>query len=192
MHPLIDMDWQSRSKILQPEISAWLFKPGSLSRHLQALGVFEVKVLEEKHGADPQCFSYKNKHSISSSFSSALFTRLALLKVNNEAVVLARSLVEEEACQSVWKEIHNLGSTSIGTLLFHPAITRGPFEWGQVKLSSFPDADISDKTLTPLRPNFGKMLWARRSNFYRNGKPLMVSECFLPSFWSLVQTAKKT
>ncbi|HEY7803704.1 MAG TPA: hypothetical protein VIC30_04630, partial [Orrella sp.] len=33
--------------------------------------------------------------------------------------------------------------------------------------------------------------WARRSVFWREGEPLLVSECFLPAFWVLTDKTSR-
>ncbi len=79
--------------------------------------------------------------------------------------VYARSIIPASTLNGPQRVLKSLGSRPLGALLFKdPTMKRGPIE----------------TTRLPLREN-NRQVWARRSVFQLRGKPLLVTEVFLPS-----------
>lgn len=79
--------------------------------------------------------------------------------------VHARSIIPASTLTGPQRRLRYLGERPLGAVLFRdPAMRRGPIE----------------TCLLP-RHLLTRRLWARRSVFYLDGKPLLVSEVFLPA-----------
>jgi chorismate--pyruvate lyase len=68
--------------------------------------------------------------------------------------------------------LRHLDNRPLGALLFaDPTMRRGAMEIGRIPATQVPGGQGGDARL-----------WGRRSLFYLDGKPLLVSEIFLPGF----------
>ena len=86
--------------------------------------------------------------------------------------MFARSVAARSALQGDGLQMDELGSRSLGELLFcDRAFTRQAIEVCRYPRHWLPTADQADG------------LWARRSRFDRGALSVLVAEIFLPSFW---------
>ncbi|WP_270957386.1 chorismate lyase [Burkholderia pseudomallei] len=92
----------------------------------------------------------------------------------------AQHRVGAHALETQWKPLTGYGSLPLGHILYDdPAIVRAPFECALL---------MPDDPLDAISRRYARAAAAppraRRSAFVRNGATLVVSECFLPQFWS--------
>jgi chorismate--pyruvate lyase len=100
--------------------------------------------------------------------------REVLLMSNDSPLVYARSILPLDTLRGRYRRLRRLGRTPLGKVLFSdPSMTRGDMQFAQFRLGREKGAG-------------GQLpIWGRRSIFYLVGKPLLVSEIFLPRMNSL-------
>lgn len=140
----------------------WLTDRGSLTQHLMnaSQGHFSVEVIAQGWGrpnrSEAQILGMPPRQL-------ALIREVHLLG-NQEPWVYARSIIPATTLTGRERQLHHVGNRSLGSVLFNDrTMRRGPLE-----VSRF---DITSE----------QTLWARRSQFYLSGKPLLVCEVFLPA-----------
>lgn len=113
-----------------------------------------------------------------------VWVREVLMSVDGVDSVTARSLTPLPASHGVWQGMRRLRSRPLADMLYHDrSIQRSAFACARVdrglalRKVVLGVLDASARTET---------LWARRSVFWRGGRPLLVAECFLPGFWALL------
>ena len=148
----------------------WLFDEGSLTRRLTHLSNegFSVTPLFEgwQPLRDDECAA------LDLPAASIGWVREVYLRGHGQAWVFARSVAARSALQGDGLHMDELGSRSLGELLFcDRAFTRQAIEVCHYPRAWLPTADQSDN------------LWARRSRFDRGALSVLVAEVFLPSFW---------
>ena len=100
--------------------------------------------------------------------------REVLLVCNNQPWVFARSIIPASVLKGRLHRLRTLHNSSLGTILFTDrSMRRQPFEIAVIDGNS-------EQLPTDLRQP--EKLWGRRCRFEVAGKPLMVSEIFLPDF----------
>lgn len=104
--------------------------------------------------------------------------RQVLLCCHGEPWVFARSVMPAQSLVGRLHRLRRLDNTPLGQLLFSdPSMYRKPYE-----IAMFPAAALPVEGLADVDDS----LHGRRSCFYLDSRPIMVSEIFLPSFrpWS--------
>lgn len=149
---------------------------------LRALGGFNLQVLQES-AHTPTADEAQAMQLIP---GAQCWVREVVMSVDGVECVLGRSLTPDHDPHQNWRPVRSLGSRSLGSLLYEDAaIRRSKFSY------CTPNADSRLATLAHQRvhpwPNAGALL-ARRSIFWREGNPLLVAECFLPSFWAIIHS----
>ena len=92
-----------------------------------------------------------------------VYVREVALCLNGTPVVMARSIIPRSTLTGPERQLLHLKNKPLGEFLFsHKHMRRGAIECKQGAINDQP-------------------AWARRSIFYVNSKPLLVSECFLPA-----------
>ncbi|AZF29417.1 Chorismate--pyruvate lyase [Pseudomonas sp. R2-60-08W] len=152
----------------------WLFDEGSLTRRLTGLSAsgFSVTPLLEGWQAlrDDECAALDLPPA------TIGWVREVYLRGHGQPWVFARSVASRDALQGDGLHMDELGSRSLGELLFcDRAFTRQPIEVCHYPGPWLPTADQADG------------LWARRSRFDRGSLSVLVAEVFLPSFWQVLQ-----
>jgi chorismate lyase len=151
----------------------WLFDDGSLTRRLTRLSDsgFSVTPLVESWQPlrDDECAALDLPPA------SIGWVREVYLRGHGQAWVFARSVAARSALQGDGLHMDELGSRSLGELLFcDQAFTRRPIEVCRYPREWLPTAAQADE------------LWARRSRFDRGPLSVLVAEVFLPSLWQAV------
>lgn len=138
---------------------SWLTDNGSLTQRLVQLsqGEFAVQVVRQQWGlpsrSEAQALGMKTRQM-------ALIREVQLIG-KGEPWVYARSLIPAKTLTGAQRRLRYLGNRSLGSLLFRtPGMRRGPLQI--CKLGQDEQA-----------------LWARRSVFYLQDKPVLVCEVFL-------------
>ena len=148
----------------------WLFDEGSLTRRLTELSNEGFSVTPLFEGWQPlredECVALQLAPA------SIGWVREVYLRGHGQPWVFARSVAARSALQGDGLQMEELGSRSLGELLFcDRAFTRQAIEVCRYPLHWLPAADQADG------------LWARRSRFDRGTLSVLVAEIFLPSFW---------
>jgi chorismate lyase len=107
--------------------------------------------------------------------------REVVLHAAGTPVVLAHSIASWRDLSGPWRGLRGLGSRPLAEALFtDPLVTREPLEFVRI--------DRRHPLGRRARQVFGRdfpVLWARRSRFVKRGRPLLVTEVFLPALLAL-------
>lgn len=147
----------------------WLSDQGSLTRRLTAAGQndFHVEVLAEQQ----QPARDDEAAALGLNPGQPVWIREVLLHTAGAPRVFARTVADLQAFNAAGVHLENLGSRSLGELLFSdPRIRRAPIE-----ISPYPAAWLP----AALR---AEHCWARRSRFCSERLQLLVCEVFLPGW----------
>lgn len=170
--------WLSRPPTLPRSLRRWLCDRGSLTRRLKARCTrFSVTPLATglaRANIDEAAL-------LSLSGRQYAYVRDVTLRCDDQVVVFAHSVLTRKSLRGAWNGITHLGSRPLGEALFNnPRIRRQALAYCK---------------LTPRHPLFRRIhhhlpqtercLWARRSVFCLAGRPLLVTEVFLPSITPL-------
>lgn len=158
------------SKNLPAELRSWLFDASSLTARLirHGGGDFHVEVLSQAIGRA----TADEAKALDMSVSRYALIRQVHLFCGNRAVVYARTVIPLSTLKGAERRYASLGSRPLGVMLFADRSMRRE-EIMVTRLS--PESALFEKTGAQ-----GKALWGRRSVFRVGGKPLLVSEYYLP------------
>ncbi|QJR13314.1 chorismate--pyruvate lyase family protein [Usitatibacter palustris] len=107
--------------------------------------------------------------------------REVILHAGGRPVVLAHSIAARRDLFGVWRSLRGLGTRPLAEALFtDPLVRREPLEFVRIDFRH-PLWKRACKVLGRELPS----LWARRSLFRKRGRPLMVTEVFLPEILEL-------
>jgi chorismate--pyruvate lyase len=166
--------WLSRPPALPRSLRHWLCDRGSLTRRLKArcthFGVTPLATGLARANMDETAL-------LGLSGRQLAYVRDVTLRCDDQVVVFAHSVLTCKSLRGTWNGITHLGSRPLGEALFNnPLIRRQALAY---------------RKLTPRHPLFRRInhhlpqtarcLWARRSVFCLAGRPLLVTEVFLPS-----------
>ncbi len=165
-------DWQlvtEHTDISDSIMLDWLSGTGSLTRRLMAAGNddFQVEVLLEQQ----QPARADEAAALGLPEAHPVWVREVLLHTAGAPRVFARTVADLQAFNAAGVHLENLGSRSLGELLFNdPRIRREPLE-----ISRYPAEWLPADRQQP-------DCWARRSLFASERLQLLVCEVFLPGW----------
>jgi chorismate--pyruvate lyase len=171
------IDWQpAHGGILvqMPEnLGSWLGDDGSLTRKLVALSKdqFEVQVLRQEVATPGAA----EANALKMTQQTPVMIREVVLKGRGRPWVFARSILPMTTMTGRLAGLRTLSNQPLGELLFQdPSMTREALEAAclPARILSVPAALAAGD----------EPLWARRSVFFLDQKPLLVSEVFLSEF----------
>ena len=171
------IDWQpAHGGILvqMPEnLGPWLIDEGSLTRKLVALSKdqLEVQVLRQEVATPGAA----EANALKMTQQTPVMIREVVLKGRGRPWVFARSILPMTTMTGRLAGLRTLSNQPLGELLFQdPSMTREPLEAAclPARILSVPAALAAGD----------EPLWARRSVFFLDQKPLLVSEVFLSEF----------
>ena len=178
LSPILEaIDWQpvlGGTPAQMPEnLGPWLIDNGSLTRKLVALSKdqFEVEVLRQEV-ATPDA---AEANALKITQKTPVMIREVVLKGRGRPWVFARSILPMTTMTGRLAGLRTLSNQPLGELLFQdPSMTREPLEMAclPARILSVPAALAAGD----------EPLWARRSVFFLDRKPLLVSEVFLSEF----------
>ena len=154
-------------------ILSWLLDEMSLTKKLQnQCETFSVDVKQQSHT------DAKNA-SLSSYFPlpEKVFVREVLLCCDGIESVFAQTEIPYRTLSDTQKNLTEIGSESLGKFLFQESTLRR----GEIEIAEFPIGSKLHALCDDLKQGCEHTLWARRSLFYIEDKPLLVSEIFLPA-----------
>ncbi len=103
--------------------------------------------------------------------------REVILRDGATPLVFAHTAANPRDLRGVWRGLSKLGNRPLAEMLFHdPDVSRMAIEYKKLTLSHPLAKAIASVALLNQQT-----LWARRSVFLKNNRPLMVTEVFLPS-----------
>lgn len=153
-------------------MQSWLIDRGSLTARLIAKseGEFRVTVVRQIIGVP----RLDERQALGMKRPALALIREVILCGRNEAWVFARSLLPLASLTGKLRHLRKQGNRPLGAFLFsQPHLAR----------SAIAVARISrDHGYVPNNLVGDQLLWGRRSVFYLQQKPLLVSEVFLPAF----------
>ena len=149
----------------------WLFDEGSLTRRLTRLSNdgFSVTPLFEGW----QTLRADECAALDLADGSEGWVREVYLRGHGEAWVFARSVASRSALQGDGLHMDELGSRSLGELLF----CDHAFQRRAIEVCHYPQAWLPNEVQSP-------ELWGRRSRFDRGTLSVLVAEIFLPTLWN--------
>jgi chorismate--pyruvate lyase len=156
-------------------------RPGALTAGLRQLGQVSLCVIRERS----EGLSRDEADGIKRALRSPVWVREVLMSINGTPCVFARSLTPLGASHGTWQGIRKLRNRPLADILYHePSIRRSDFEVARIQRHM---PLYGTYLQTGQNPGAASLkLLARRSVFWRNGQPLLVSECFLPAFWRML------
>jgi len=168
--------WRNRAQILSSALPAetadWLFDPASLTARLirTCHGEFSVKVLQQSYSlprlSEHRVLKMQNRER-------AIIREVHLL-CDDHPVVYARTVIPVSTVSGAEKRLVHLGEKPLGAVLFADrSMQRGEVQIARLKAEQVKLDSGSDENI-----------WGRRSVFTLSGKPLLVSEYFLPELFT--------
>ena len=156
----------------------WLLDTGSLTRRVQCVcpGRFRVRVESQGWGRPrlDEC------RALGVRVGRVALIREVHLLCDDRPWVFARTVIPLSTLRGARRRLAHLGDRPLGAVLFaDPHMQRGPVEVTRIAHGSalFMAATQGVKR----RP---QAIWGRRSVFRLSGKPLLVSEFFLPALFA--------
>lgn len=166
--------WLTQSQLTPlPDASTldWLFDEGSLTRRFIRLSNDRFSVTPLFEGWQPlradECVA------LDLAEGSEGWVREVYLRGHGEAWVFARSVAARSALQGDGLHMDELGSRSLGELLF----CDHAFQRRAIEVCHYPQAWLPQECRAP-------ELWGRRSRFDRGALSVLVAEIFLPTLWN--------
>jgi chorismate lyase len=151
----------------------WILDPASLTQRVRKLcgaGVFRVRLLSQAR----RYASEAEARLLGIRPGSSLVDRQVQLCCDEKPLVYARSLLPMILFTGREQRLKFQGSKSLGATLFaDPTVTRGELQAAQVAGKYIPGAEKEEN------------VWGRRSVFRIRGKPLLVSEFYLPALFDI-------
>ncbi|MCK9505775.1 MAG: chorismate lyase [Porticoccaceae bacterium] len=173
--PLHSVHWYPADRWLQnslaPQWRNWLADQGSLTKRLVAAssGCFSVRIIRQGYGRP----SRNEARALGLPLRQQALIRETVLSGNNAPWVYARSIVPLATLSGRLRALANLDNRPLGALLFaDKTLRRGAIDIARIPGRAIPEHLAKDAS----------WLWGRRSLFYLDNKPLLVSEIFLPDF----------
>ncbi|WP_095151681.1 chorismate lyase [Pseudomonas sp. Irchel s3b5] len=166
--------WRSRSRLARlPDapILDWLFDEGSLTRRLIHLSNDAFSVTPLFEGWQP--LRTDECAALDLAEGSEGWVREVYLRGHGETWVFARSVASRSALQGDGLHMDELGSRSLGELLFCDRA----FQRQAIEVCHYPQAWLPSDVRAP-------ELWGRRSRFDRGALSILVAEIFLPTLWN--------
>ena len=157
-------------------LHSWITDDSSLTEKLVAAsaGDFAVRVLQESWQVIQDS---EERKLLGMSIGQNALVREVALCCFGVPWVYARSVLPNSTLADQEAELKNLKEKPLGAVLFsHPDMSRGP-----IHLSKLSAEVVTACLGSELQNGLSEPVWGRASLFFLSGKPLLVSEYFLPS-----------
>lgn len=174
-HPA-DIDWRPLREFLCPKVPtatrAWLLDTGSLTQRLVDCSQHNFRVqLLSHHWQRPLP---SERRALGLHRRELAIVREVYLLCHGQPWVFARSVIPAQTLSGRLRRLRKFSDSSLGQLLFSEvSMRRQPFELARI---------AGDHPALPPQVRQDLPLWGRRCRFTITGKPLLVSEIFLPAF----------
>jgi chorismate lyase len=156
-------------------LRSWLGETGSLTLRVQSVCTlaqpFSLQVLAR--GFAP---AHRDELPLLGLHDRARFREI-LLKQGDTPLVFAHSVISHRDLRGAWAILDGIGGRSLGSILFHDhTVRRGALHFRRIDARH----PLFQKALPWCGTETPNALWARRAVFERRGRPLIVTEVFLP------------
>jgi chorismate--pyruvate lyase len=158
------------------DLASWLLDPASLTQRLLQLcpGVFRVRLLSQQWSRPRP----DEAQALGMRYDGQAVVRQVQLLCNDSPWVYARTVIPATSMRGKLQRLAHLGTRPLGAMLFaDPGMRRGTVELARITRGKRLYIDALQRSRQ--RP---EAIWGRRSVFRMAGKPLLVSEIFLPGF----------
>ncbi|MDE2599185.1 MAG: chorismate lyase [Rhodocyclaceae bacterium] len=169
--------WAPRAPHSLPAVlRAWLCETGSLTQRVVSICTetrpFSLQLL--KRGFAP---AHRDELPLLGLHDRAR-VREILLKRGEAPLVFAHSVISHRDLRGAWAILDGIGGRSLGSILFHDhTVKRGALHFRRIDRRH----PLFAKALPWCGDARPSELWARRAVFERRGRPLIVTEVFLPA-----------
>ena len=167
-------DWISETKPqnCHQKIAAWLYDHNSLTEKLELyFKSFSVEIKQQVTVKPTQLLSNKFNNE------NNILVREVFLHCDGNPVVFAQTEIPISTLTEEQEKLAQIGEQALGKILFQdPTMLRG-----QIEVTEFKKGSILHQLAEDIQQPTEHSLWARRSLFYLNNKPLLVTEIFLPA-----------
>jgi chorismate--pyruvate lyase len=166
--------WRTRLAGPAGGFRAWLTDRGSLTARLRSIcAEFSVRPVRQQLGRAFQ----DERRCLDLRPGELSMVREVYLDCGRRPVVFAHSVVARGDLRGPWRSLTMLGSRPLGHALFSdPRVERAPLAFRRLTIR-----DRLFRRAAADLPAAPAELWARRSLFRLHGRPLLVTEVFLPS-----------
>ncbi len=175
-----DRQWKSQAfQAGSPAwLRPWLTDPASLTARLAArCSTLQVRVLRQATALPNE----DERRLIGLPRGRRAWLREVLLVADGRAVVFAHSVIAPRDLRGAWRMAAGVGGRPLGAALFaDPRIVRGALHCERLD-AGHPLHRRAQQAVGCALP----ALWARRSRFLHRGRPLLVTEVFLPAIRDL-------
>jgi chorismate--pyruvate lyase len=165
--------WYRRHQLfnhsLHSSLLPWLFDTSSLTARMIGLcgNSFSIRVISQHW----QKLDAEEASAMSLNNVRSALVRQVLLCCNDQPLVYARTVIPVTTIQGARRRYANMGNRPLGAMLFADRTMRRE----PVQVSRLPVTDKANQYTDIDEP-----IWGRRSVFRVSGKPILVSEYFLP------------
>ncbi|MFC1588892.1 chorismate--pyruvate lyase family protein [Pseudomonadota bacterium] len=174
----ISQHWYRRGQLfsrhLPDTVRSWLFDASSLTARLirYSAGDFHVELLSQEIRRP----TLDEARALNIASSRVALIRQVYLCCGGKVVVYARTVIPLSTLSGAERSYGNLGARPLGAMLFSDrSMQREEVMVTQLKAENA----LYEKTGAQ-----GEPVWGRRSVFKVGGKPLLVSEYYLPTLFS--------
>lgn len=170
-------DWVDLSLISRSAIPIhwyeWLADRGSLTERL--IDASDGQLLVDVISQIDMLPSSSEANVLNESQSSPMLIRQVVLSGQGTPWIFARSAIPFSTLTGRQSSLRDINSQPLGAVLFNdPSMTRAPVQIARQTALSF--------SVPSTVCHQEEILWARRSVFLLDNKPLLVAEIFLPTF----------
>lgn len=172
------LTWQPHPPPAHCPYRPWLVDHGSLTRRIQAhCPAFSVRGL--RSGPGKACRDEAARIGLAPRELALL--REVHLYCGETPVVFAHSVIPRAGLRGPWHGLSGLGSRPLGAALFaNPLVKRTPLQFKKLNRRH-----ALYRRACRILPAHPPHLWARRSVFILRGRPILVTEVFLPGILEL-------
>lgn len=170
--------WRPKRQVynvgLEPKLSKWLFDQSSLTERLihACSGSFSVQVLEQGWGHA----MLNEANLLDMRPSSYAWVRQVHLLCNNKPWVFARTVIPPHTLRGKQRRLTRLGKKPLGAVLFADK----SMQRTEMEIACITQDQHLYRLATHHLAQVKQPIWGRRSVFFLNQHPLLVSEIFLP------------
>lgn len=152
---------------------SWLQETGSLTKRLKKLCGQNFNVnLQYQRWTRP---SLSEQSSLDIVHGELANVREVILQFGSIPFVVARTVIPRKMLSGSLRHLISLGSKPLGEVIFaEPGLIRSSFE-----VAVFDSRFFSQQTIR--QHSDDQRIWGRRSRYVLHGKPILISEIFLPT-----------
>lgn len=161
-------------------LHGWLTSRGSLTARIVArTAEFRLTRLSQRYRAA----NADELGELGLRAKEKVLVREVILWNGDMPLVFAHSIAGRRDLAGTWRSLRGLGTRPLAAMLFaNPRVTRQPIEFQRIDRRH-----PLYRQAVGLFPTLPRALWARRSVFLLDGRPLLVTEVFLPGIATLAK-----